>query len=266
MCKVSVIIPYYNREDSIERAIYSVINQTYKCYEIILINDGSSDNSKDIVEHIIRKNRNLRIININQENSGVAKARNIGIDVSKGDYIAFLDSDDTWKNEKLEKQITILKENSWISILGTEHDILLNNKVINRSKNKSNIIEAKFEKMLYKNFFTMPTTIIKRSVLLDSNIRFKEEKHRAEDQLFFMEIMKNNRGAKIQLPLVSLYKYEAGVSGLSGNIYLLQKDEIDNFVRLFNMKYINIFQLITAISFALIKFVRRFLICFLSRK
>lgn len=98
----SIIIPLYNKELYIERSISSVLNQTFKNFELIVVDDGSTDNGPNIVKNILDK----RIYLIQQENKGVSSARNKGIDASKYEFIAFLDADDEWKPEFLE---TILK-------------------------------------------------------------------------------------------------------------------------------------------------------------
>jgi len=105
--KISVIIPTYNRADLITRAISSVLNQTYKSFEIIVIDDGSTDNTKEVLKSYIEKKQ---IKYLYQQNHGPAAARNLGIKYSKGELIAFLDSDDEWLPEKLEKQIKIFNE------------------------------------------------------------------------------------------------------------------------------------------------------------
>ena len=91
--KVSVIIPVYNSEKYIEKCINSVLAQTYQNYEIIVINDGSKDNSGKIMEQLQDKYPD-KIKYIEQENMGVAKTRNKGIEIATGDYIAFMDNDD----------------------------------------------------------------------------------------------------------------------------------------------------------------------------
>lgn len=101
---ISVIIPVYNREKTIRKSIESVLNQTYKDLEIIIVDDGSNDNSKQIIENI----QDDRIKYVYQENAGACVARNHGIDISNGKYIAFHDSDDIWLPEKLEKQYDAL--------------------------------------------------------------------------------------------------------------------------------------------------------------
>src|SRR5699024_4295672 len=92
---VSVIIPAYNASDYIGRCMENVISQTYSDLEMIVVNDGSTDNTKNIISKYKKKDK--RIMLINQENKGVAIARNLAIKNAKGRYIAFLDSDDLWK-------------------------------------------------------------------------------------------------------------------------------------------------------------------------
>ena len=104
---ISVIIPTFNREKTILRAIDSVLSQTYKDIELIIVDDGSTDNTKDIVESI----DDIRIKYIFQKNSGAAEARNTGIKNAQGKYIAFQDSDDYWYPDKVEKQLAYLEDN-----------------------------------------------------------------------------------------------------------------------------------------------------------
>jgi glycosyltransferase involved in cell wall biosynthesis len=108
---VSVIIPNYNKGRYIAQTIDSVLEQTYTNTEIIVIDDGSTDNSEAIL-----RSYGERIKWFKQENSGVSRARNRGIEESRGDYIAFLDSDDLWQPTKLEKQVALLDANSDIGL------------------------------------------------------------------------------------------------------------------------------------------------------
>ena len=97
---ISVIIPTYNRATTLERAILSVLDQTFSAREVIVVDDASTDNTSDILE---KYSDRIKII-INESNRGVSFARNAGIQVARGDWIAFLDSDDIWLPEKLERQ------------------------------------------------------------------------------------------------------------------------------------------------------------------
>ena len=113
--KVSIIMPAYNCELYIEAAIRSVINQTHTNWELFVIDDGSKDLTCDIVNKLVIKDDRIKLIK-NTHNMGVAKTRNRGLDMCNGDYIAFLDSDDAWHTEKLEKQIKkLLDENGDMS-------------------------------------------------------------------------------------------------------------------------------------------------------
>ena len=115
MPKFSVIIPTYNRCEFVKNAIQSVLDQTYKDYEIIVIDDGSTDSTKDSLSSIIEQ-----ITYIYQDNRGVSSARNTGIKKSIGSYIAFLDSDDLWEPKKLELQYQFILANPDIKIHQTE--------------------------------------------------------------------------------------------------------------------------------------------------
>lgn len=111
MKKISIIVPIYNEEENLRKCIESLINQTYKELEIILINDGSTDKSKEIIKSF----KDKRIIAINKKNTGISDTRNIGIGKSTGDYIMFVDSDDYLELNCIERLIeTAEKENSEI--------------------------------------------------------------------------------------------------------------------------------------------------------
>ena len=104
---ISVIIPTYNREKSIERAARSVLNQTYHDIELIIVDDCSTDDT----ENVVKSFDDFRVRYIRHEkNQGACVARNTGIDAAKGEYIAFQDSDDSWRPEKLEKQLALMQK------------------------------------------------------------------------------------------------------------------------------------------------------------
>lgn len=105
--RFSVIVPLYNKVPYIEKALRSVLSQTFKDYEVIVVNDGSSDNSLSVAEKVLSVVGNARIIN--QENTGVSTARNNGIAVANGEYICFLDADDWWEPTFLEEMDRLIK-------------------------------------------------------------------------------------------------------------------------------------------------------------
>ena len=183
---VSVIVPVYNSEKWIKKSIMSVRNQTYKNIEVIIVNDGSTDNTKYILKKL-EAEYSIQVYHI--ENSGPSNARNYGVSKSKGDYIAFLDSDDEWHKDKIEKQIDYMLRNNYVLSL-------TNLKVINE---KNNII-GKQDKYLPANkqeqvicFFkgeitqNTPTIVVKRNIFEEFGGFNKNLIHR-EDHFFLMQV------------------------------------------------------------------------------
>jgi len=108
---VSIITPVYNAQSTLKATLDSIVSQSYKEWELLLINDASTDQSKALVEPYL-KDKRIKWIDMSQ-NSGAAKSRNTGIDHARGQYIAFLDSDDTWDNTKLEKQLKFMSDHAY---------------------------------------------------------------------------------------------------------------------------------------------------------
>ena len=129
---VSIITPSYNSSKFIEECINSVTSQTYKDWEMIIVDDCSTDDSIKVISKYAKKNNRIKIILL-EENVGAAKARNIAIKESKGKYIAFLDSDDLWKKNKLEKQLKFMSEND-IAFSFTSYQSISENGVEKYSK------------------------------------------------------------------------------------------------------------------------------------
>ena len=111
MSLVSIIIPYY-KKDYILESVNSVLNQTYQNFEIIIIYDDGDKTELPFINDIKKKDDRIKIF-LNHNNLGAGLSRNKGIELSKGEYIAFLDADDYWNNEKLDKQINFMKNNNF---------------------------------------------------------------------------------------------------------------------------------------------------------
>lgn len=110
--KVSIVIPTYNREKLIIGCLNSIIKQTYNNIEIIVVDDGSTDNTEEIIRNYINRNLQFNIKYFKQKNNGAPSARNLGINQSSGDYIVFFDSDDFMESDRIEKQIKCISQNS----------------------------------------------------------------------------------------------------------------------------------------------------------
>lgn len=181
---ISVIIPMYNSEKYISECLESIFNQTYKNYEIIIVNDGSTDRSLEVV----KKYRNEKIKVYTQENKGVSFARNKGIELAKGDYIYFMDSDDIIQSNLFENAIKQLKN---VGIFSFGYEVIDKNikYYSNKDKNGNIFSSEEFLKELFdKNIYqSICSVIYKKSVLADK--KFKVELGYGEDLDFQFTIL-----------------------------------------------------------------------------
>lgn len=159
---MSVITPLFNSENYISETINSVINQTYQNWELLLIDDGSTDKTVEIVTNFMAKNPNIKLLK-NDINLGAAISRNKGIDAAQGDYIAFLDADDIWKPEKLQVQIKFMQaQNGLVSFSSYEQ--------INKYGQPLNLLikalpELTYKKQLKSNYIGNLTGMYNAKVL-----------------------------------------------------------------------------------------------------
>ena len=184
---VSIITPVYNSEEYLEETILSVINQTYKNWELLLIDDYSTDNSYKIIEKYLTDER-IKYLR-NERNSGPAITRNVGLEKSKGEYIAFLDSDDIWAKNKLELQIDYMKKNSIRICHGDYIFIDKNGKEIKKIIT-DDILSYKI--LLKENQIKTSFLIVNKNLIVE--IRFPLIKH--EDFAFFLELLKKGEISK----------------------------------------------------------------------
>ena len=201
--KVSIIIPTYNRAHLLGRAIQSVLTQTYQDFELIIVDDGSTDNTEKVVESF--KDERIRYIR-HKENKGGAAARNTGIKAAKGEYIAFQDSDDVWLPEKLEKQMKLFETAApEVGVVYTGCQRLKNNK---KSYSPPPQVAQKegdiFYDLLKWNFITMPSVLVKRECFEKAGM-FDENLPRLQDWELFIRISKVYRFKCIDEPLVISY-------------------------------------------------------------
>lgn len=246
--KVSIIIPVYNAEKSIERCIDSVINQTYKNIEIVIIDDGSTDNTKAILKNYIDE----RVIIIYKQNEGVSIARNIGIENSTGEYITFLDADDWLEYDAIEK-LVICKEDLKV-------DIVRYNYYLNYSKCKKieNIMKIKDEDINCRlnidnkiiNYFIEGSIegyvwllLIGRDIVSE----FNKDIFFMEDFIFIINVMK--KAKSICFFDKCLYHYYSNQNGASKSLdnienklnnIILVTNKANKILESYNDKYIKI--------------------------
>lgn len=251
---VSVIIPYYNSSITIGRAVQSIAEQTLLPEEVIIINDCSSDpKTNDVLEDIVKKyEAYFKIILLETiKNSGPGTARNIGWDRAKGEYIAFLDSDDAWLHKKIEIQYNFMKENDTIKFSCTK--ILVGGEKDINSDEIRFLYINKWKSLFFHNSTGTPTVMIKRNIPL----RFEEGKRYAEDYLLFLKILFHYEGVVVDASLCRCFKNLYGESGLSKDLWEIEKGELQCFYELFRSKYIPLWLLLLSLFFSYIKYLRR---------
>ena len=182
---ISVIIPYYKKKEYIISSINSVLNQTYKNLEIIIIYDDLNKEDLNLLKKIKKKDKRIKIY-INKKNLGAGRSRNKGIKLSKGIFVAFLDSDDLWKKNKLKKQIFFMKKNG-INASHTSYTIINSNNKIIGSRNANDMSY----KLLLKSCDIGLSTVVLKKEIITSKIKFANIKTK-EDYVLWLKITLNN--------------------------------------------------------------------------
>lgn len=194
---ISVIIPTYNSEKTILRCLDSVFKQTYQNFEIVICDDKSTDNTREILNDI--NNPKVKVLYL-EENSGSAAARNAAMKHANGDYIAFLDSDDEWYPEKLKKQIPYFSDKS-VGLIFAGAKIIKNEKHIVFHKPKIVWEQDSYRKLfLGQIHYITSTAIFRRDSILKTGYMAKELR-RNQDYDLFLRILKHYNLKIIQTPL-----------------------------------------------------------------
>ena len=223
---ISIIIPVYNAEKFLDETINTVLNQTYKNFELILVNDGSKDKSVDVIKKY--NDKRIKLID-NKNNKGAALSRNDGIRKAKGRYICFLDADDLWNKEKLEKQINFMKEKE-CAFSFTGYEFANENGIPNGKK----VYIPK--KLNYKSALKN-TTISTITVMIDTKKMDKDliymNNVKSEDTATWWNILKNGYEAFGLNEILSFYRRSDGT---------LSSNKIEAIRRIWNL-YRNVFKL-----------------------
>ena len=183
---ISVIIPYYKKKNSILKTVNSVLNQIYQNFEIIIIYDDENNNDLNFINEIKNKDNRIFIIK-NKKQMGAGNSRNIGINNSKGEFIAFLDADDTWKNDKLDKQIKFMKINNY-EASHTSYSIINERNEVIGNRTARNFFKLK--ELLKSCDIGTSTVMIKRN-LINNDVKFAPLKTK-EDFVLWLKLLQKN--------------------------------------------------------------------------
>ena len=203
---VSIITPMYNAERFIAETIRSVLSQTYSCWEMIIVDDGSTDHSHEIVERYVHQDNRIHLIRLDK-NYGIAQARNAAINQSNGRFLAFLDSDDVWLPEKLMIQLEFMKKSKCAFCFS---GCFVIDQYGNFTKKERKVPKSiSYNKLLYGNVIPCLTVLLDRQRF--KNIKFQEINH--EDYATWLELLKQTDIAMaVQKPLAKYRIYQKTVS------------------------------------------------------
>lgn len=204
--KVSVIVPVYNGKEYIKECINSIQKQTYSNIELIVVNDGSIDNTEEVIMKMQKENKN-NMKYIFQENSGVGQARNVGLNNATGEYVIFVDNDDTIKEDYIETLTNIaLDTKSDVVCTGIQY-------MDNDGKNVGNLLLKKEEWCKY-SILAAHGKIYKREFLIQNKIFFSKD-HFAEDAYFNLQVLL--KASHIEIDEYIGYCYRINPKGITRN-------------------------------------------------
>lgn len=258
---VSVVIPCYRCRTTVGRALGSVAAQTLRPREVILIDDASDDDTIVILQDLqnLYGDDWLKVIR-RQINGGPGAARNTGWDAAVQPYIAFLDADDTWHPRKIEIQLQYMQSHPEISITG--HRLRWQKEgekidVYAPLPERYGVFPIVHWRLLTSNILLTPTVMLRR----DIPFRFEPSKRYSEDYLLWLSIiLAGYKGAFIDLELAYIHKAPYGAGGVSRQLWKMEKEELDNYWRLWRKKQIPLISLLGLMPFSLAKFMRRVMV------
>tara|TARA_X000000950_G_scaffold82960_1_gene104365 strand:+ start:228 stop:974 length:747 start_codon:yes stop_codon:yes gene_type:complete len=184
---VSVIIPYHKKRNTVRETLISVINQSYKNLEVLVIYDDTNLNDFEFLKKIAKLDSRIKIIK-NETKLGAGFSRNIGIEKSNGKYIAFLDADDTWSLDKLQSQILFMKQNSY-KVSHTSYYIVDKNKKIIGQRRARDFLSI--ADILKSCDIGLSTVILEKNIVIDNKIKFPELTTK-EDFVFWLMVLKKD--------------------------------------------------------------------------
>jgi len=206
---ISVILSVYNTDKYLEEAIESILSQTYKDFEFIIINDGSTDKSLEIIENYAQKDS--RIVVVNRENRGLIESLNEGIRIAKGKYIARMDADDISLPQRFEKQIDFMEKNFDVGILGSAVITFGENlkESIWTLHTKNDLLKAE---LLFSSCFAHPAVIMRKELIEKYDLYYSKDFIDAEDYELWTRFSNYCKFANLKEPLLKYRILENSVS------------------------------------------------------
>lgn len=223
--KYSVVIPSYNGSATIAASIRSALEQSHPPYEVIVVDDCSTDNTSDIIKSF---GGNVKLVQLIQ-NNGPSVARNKGMDIASGDYIAFLDHDDIWHKDKLALIDSILESQPQINLI--YHPFTLEDINTIKLPESGSVFRMPFMKLLSRNVIGTPCVVMKRSITQ----RFEPTMRYSEDYDLWLRIGYKHKLHFINIPLTQILRPVLSKGGLSSNKWKMRKGEMRAYRRLIRL-------------------------------
>jgi glycosyltransferase involved in cell wall biosynthesis len=206
--KVTVIIPVYNGEKYLSYAVESILNQTFNDFELLIINDGSTDHSLEIIQSY--RDQRIRIVD-NKENLGLVRTRNKGLSEARGQYIAFLDCDDIANPNRLKEQVDFLDKHIGFGMVGSWVEVINEQNCLTGEKWKHEIDSDKISSiLLFENCFTQSSIMLKKAILFQT--LYEESYPVAEDYDLWVRLISITKASNIPNFLVQYRRYFASTS------------------------------------------------------
>jgi len=233
MPTVSVIIPTYNRGHYLCNAVDSVLAQTYQDFEIIVVDDGSSDKTAAII-----KNYHPKVRYVYKDNGGLSSARNVGIREAEGKYMAFLDDDDSWLPDNLEIKVNFLENNPEYGFIVSNGYFVDHQENVIREINRRDIGEENIRGLIRFMFISVLNVLVRKECV-DQTGDFDETLDTVEDYDYWLRLVKHARMKYLDMPLGKVRKHDLN---MSKNILQIAKDELKVFQKNNIQKYISIWE------------------------
>ena len=230
---VSVVLPTYNCARFLPESVGAVLSQTYTHYEVIVVDDGSTDNTKDVLNPFMQKIRYIKL----EQNKGLPVARNTGIQSARGKYVAFIDADDLWLPEKLQTDIEYFETHPEVSMVYSKHiNIDEKGRVVNGSVKKQLPSGNVFTQLFSEQNFVIASSVVVRKNVFETTGLFDEQLFNCQDWDLWLRIAFHFQVAGINKPLVKYRHNPHSLSKNRNNVLKYQKIVIDKIYNKFKDK------------------------------
>ncbi|GEN51437.1 glycosyltransferase family 2 protein [Alkalibacterium pelagium] len=234
---ISVVIPTHNRSELLTRAVESALNQTHKDIEIIVVSDGSTDNTEEVMKAYQQRENNIKFISV-FPGKGANNARNEGIRASEGEYIAFLDDDDEWAPHKLESQLSVFNSDSSIGMVYTGINVIYVKEDLTYYSLSGKGGDLSKDILLKNVIGATPSVMIKKEILDQSGF-FDVDMPAKQDYDLWIRVCQLTNVGYVDEPLVNYYNY-SGEKQIS-----LSTEKHERAIEMIDKKYSSLFKTLT---------------------